>query len=46
MIKTTTMNAKRMRISIDNVMLVIIIGLMNNLEDEFNDFIFIELYLN
>ena len=40
------MNAKRMRISIDNVMLVIIIGLMNNLEDEFNDFIFIELYLN
>ena len=46
MIKTITMNAKRMRISIDNVMLVIIIGLMNNLEDEFNDFIFIELYLN
>ena len=46
MIKTTTMNAKRMRISIDNVMLVIIIGLMNNIEDEFNDFIFIELYLN
>ena len=46
MIKTTTMNAKRMRISIDNVMLVIIIGLMNNLEDEYNDLIFIELYLN
>ena len=46
MIKTITMNAKRMRISIDNVMLVIIIGLMNNLEDEFNDFILIELYLN
>ena len=46
MIKTTAMNAKRMRISIDNVMLVIIIGLMNNLEDEYNDLIFIELYLN
>ena len=46
MIKTITMNAKRMRISIDNVMLVIIIGLMNNLEDEYNDLIFIELYLN
>lgn len=46
MIKTITMNAKRMRISIDNIMLVIVIGLMNNLEDEYNDLIFIELYLN
>ena len=46
MIKTTTMNAKRMRMFADNVMLVIVIGLMNNLEDEYNDLIFIELYLN
>ena len=40
------MNAKRMRMFADNVMLVIVIGLMNNLEDEYNDLIFIELYLN
>lgn len=35
-----------MRMFADNVMLVIVIGLMNNLEDEYNDLIFIELYLN
>ena len=46
MIKTTAMNAKRMRIFADNVMLVMVIGLMNNIEDEYNDLIFIELYLN
>ena len=46
MIKTITMNAKRMRMFADNVMLVIVIGLMNNLEDEYNDLIFIALYLN
>ena len=40
------MNAKRIRISVDNVMLVMVIGLMNNLEDEYNDLIYIELYLN
>lgn len=40
------MNAKRMRMFADNVMLVIVIGLMNNFEDEYNDLIFIELYLN
>ena len=40
------MNAKRIRISVDNVMLVMVIGLMNNFEDEYNDLIFIELYLN
>lgn len=38
------MNAKRIRIS--NVMLVMVIGLMNNFEDEYNDLICIELYLN
>lgn len=46
MIKTIKMNAKRMRMFADNVMLVIVIGLMNNFEDEYNDLIFIELYLN
>ena len=40
------MNAKRMIIFVDNVMLVMVIGLMNNLEDEYNDLIFIALYLN
>lgn len=38
------MNAKRIRIS--NVMLVMVIGLMNNFKDEYNDLICIELYLN
>ena len=40
------MNAKRRRIFVDNVMIVMVIGLMNNLEDEYNDLICIELYLN
>ena len=40
------MNAKRRRIFADNVMLVMVIGLMNNFEDEYNDLIYIELYLN
>ena len=40
------MNAKRRKVFVDNVMLVIIITLMNNFEDEYNDLIFIELYLN
>lgn len=40
------MNAKRRRIFADNVMLVMVIGLMNNFEDEYNDLICIELYLN
>ena len=40
------MNAKRRKVFVDNVMLVIIIALMNNFEDEYNDLIFIELYLN
>ena len=40
------MNAKRRRIFVDNVMIVMVIALMNNLEDEYNDLICIELYLN
>ena len=40
------MNAKRRKSFVDNVMLVIIITLMNNFEDEYNDLICIELYLN
>lgn len=40
------MNAKRRRIFIDRVMIVIVIALMNNFEDEYNDLIYIELYLS
>ena len=40
------MNAKRRKVFIDRAMLIIIIGLMNNFEDEYNDLICIELYLN
>ena len=40
------MNAKRRRIFIDRVMVVIVITLMNNFEDEYNDLIYIELYLS
>lgn len=40
------MNAKRRKVFVDRVMLIIIIALMNNFEDEYNDLICIELYLN
>ena len=40
------MNAKRRKVFVDNVIIVIIITLMNNFEDEYNDLICIELYLN
>ena len=40
------MNAKRRKVFIDIAMIIIIIALMNNFEDEYNDLICIELYLN
>ena len=40
------MNAKHRKVFVDRVMLIIIIALMNNFEDEYNDLICIELYLN
>lgn len=46
MIKAPTMNAKRKKIFADRVMIVMVISLMNNFEDEYNDLIYIELYLS
>ena len=40
------MNAKRRKVFVDRAMIIIIIALMNNFEDEYNDLICIELYLN
>ena len=40
------MNAKRRKAFVDIAMIIIIIALMNNFEDEYNDLICIELYLN
>ena len=40
------MNAKRRKVFVDIAMIIIIIALMNNFEDEYNDLICIELYLN